>query len=328
MNVINQAAGDRESDSGHGEGQHIVFVDRVMQPSDGAENCVSGEKSSLLSSRHRIGHLGPSRQDIVLNVQHDPLGSDILVGLRQLVLIENPTRGVPFTRPSSSDRVVSATSRSPKGAAFVMGPKWIQVPDRICEWCRQPFARRKGRDRQTFSRQRFCSHECRIKGVRRTPEQRFWEKVDKNGPVPQHHPELGPCWVWLGSRRSNNGYGGFRLGGKYGRVESTHRVAWEIANRPLAPGEHVLHRCDNPLCVRPDHLFLGTHQQNMADRQEKGRVNRGSRHPRAVIDEAAVLLIRRRAASGKSGAAIARSLGCSPNVTTDVIRGRTWKHVV
>jgi len=52
-----------EIDSGHGEGQHIVFVDRVMQPSDGAENCVSGEKSSLLSSHHRIGHLGPSRQD-------------------------------------------------------------------------------------------------------------------------------------------------------------------------------------------------------------------------------------------------------------------------
>lgn len=101
----------------------------------------------------------------------------------------------------------------------------------------------------------------------RTLEERFWQKVNKAGPL---HPTLGtPCWVWTAS---GDGHG-------YGRIATTmaqgpvkvHRVSWELHNGPIPPGLHVLHRCDNPPCVNPAHLFLGTFSDNMMDKCLKGR---------------------------------------------------------
>jgi hypothetical protein len=82
----------------------------------------------------------------------------------------------------------------------------------------------------------------------------------------------GACWLWTGSR-SAEGYGSIRVDGK---MRKAHRVAWELANGPIpagagAHGTCVLHRCDNPSCVNPDHLFLGTNADNARDRQAKGR---------------------------------------------------------
>ena len=84
----------------------------------------------------------------------------------------------------------------------------------------------------------------------------FWEKVDK-------HAE-GGCWVWTGTRQVF-GYG-ISL-----RYRLAHRVSWEIANGPIPDGLWVLHRCDNPPCVNPAHLFLGTQTENMRDMTAKGR---------------------------------------------------------
>lgn len=97
---------------------------------------------------------------------------------------------------------------------------------------------------------------------------RFWLFVDKDGPVMR--PELGPCWVWKG-HRDEDGYGTFSINGKPRRA---NRVAWAIAHGE--PGEaHVCHRCDNPACVRAEHLFNGTNTENTADRHRKGRTARG-----------------------------------------------------
>lgn len=85
----------------------------------------------------------------------------------------------------------------------------------------------------------------------------FWDCVAKT--------EL--CWIWTASKNSD-GYGGLKLDGK---SKKAHRVSWEMHNGPIPPGMHVLHRCDNPPCVRPDHLFLGTHKKNMEDRELKKR---------------------------------------------------------
>jgi len=117
----------------------------------------------------------------------------------------------------------------------------------------------------------YCSPECYHANPPRHPiADRFWPKVDKNGSAPEHCPELGPCWVWTGAHVPW-GYGQIGLTGrKNGRA---HVVSWEMHNGPIPDGLWVLHKCDNPPCVRPDHLFLGTVQDNTADMIAKGRHN-------------------------------------------------------
>ena len=82
------------------------------------------------------------------------------------------------------------------------------------------------------------------------------------------------CWTWTGKSRSGEGmrYGLFRANGKY---QGAHRVAWQIVHGAIPAGMHVCHHCDNPICVRPDHLFLGTHLDNMRDMVAKGRNRHG-----------------------------------------------------
>lgn len=92
-------------------------------------------------------------------------------------------------------------------------------------------------------------------------EERFDRWVDKSG----------DCWQWTGSRTVSRGVPWYGKTKNRGRTLLAHRVAWEFANGPIPDGLDVLHRCDNPICVNPDHLFLGTHTDNMQDRLAKGR---------------------------------------------------------
>lgn len=96
---------------------------------------------------------------------------------------------------------------------------------------------------------------------------RFWQFVDKNGPIPAHVPHLGACWVFTGA--PSTGYGAFSF---RGAPHPANRVSWFLATGEW-PELWVLHKCDGGLigCVRPDHLFLGTHDDNMADMAAKGR---------------------------------------------------------
>lgn len=112
-----------------------------------------------------------------------------------------------------------------------------------------------------------------LRKEKRAIEDRFWEKVDKNGPLPSHAPELGPCWIWKGARnKAEYGLIGIR-GITGGRLRSSlaHRVSYLLHVGDIPDGLWVLHRCDNPPCIRGKHLFLGTHQDNMRDAIAKGR---------------------------------------------------------
>jgi DNA-binding CsgD family transcriptional regulator len=113
-----------------------------------------------------------------------------------------------------------------------------------------------------------------LNAARRRPlAERFWSRVHKNR----------GCWIWSGSR-NRRGYGTINYDGN--RPALTHRVAWELTNGPIPEGMHVLHRCDNPACVRIDHLFLGTDLDNVRDMDRKGRrVNANQRLSPEQVDE-------------------------------------------
>lgn len=102
---------------------------------------------------------------------------------------------------------------------------------------------------------------------------RFWSKVNRNGPVPAHRPELGRCWSWTGTR-DRNGYGRLYLGG--GRADPrqgfAHRISFAIANGASTYALNILHACDNPGCVRQKHLFSGTQADNIHDAMRKKRM--------------------------------------------------------
>lgn len=99
-----------------------------------------------------------------------------------------------------------------------------------------------------------------------TPRERFWAKVNKDGPTVR--AELGPCWAWTADR-NHKGYGRLQLGGNV--VELAHRYSWALHVGPIPEGMLVCHHCDNPVCVRPEHLFVGTAKDNTADMIAKGR---------------------------------------------------------
>jgi hypothetical protein len=119
---------------------------------------------------------------------------------------------------------------------------------------------------------KFCSISCATAARRertQSPEilgKKFWACVEKNGPVQAHAVHLGPCWQWTGTR-NRGGYGVL----SHGRHEKlmAHRASWLLHNGP--PRELVLHRCDNPSCVNPSHLFEGSHADNIHDMVAKGR---------------------------------------------------------
>ena len=97
-------------------------------------------------------------------------------------------------------------------------------------------------------------------------EDRFWAKVDKNGPTP---PGMSmPCWVWTANKLPS-GYGIFCIPGAQDR--RAHRIAWRLTHGPIPLDKHVCHLCDNPSCVNPEHLVLWTQKQNMEDRDRKKR---------------------------------------------------------
>lgn len=104
--------------------------------------------------------------------------------------------------------------------------------------------------------------------IRKPEEERFWAKVERDGPIPDHLPELGECWIWTASTNAG-GYGTMKF---RGRSELAHRIAWVLEHGPIPGDLHVLHKCDNPPCVRDEHHFLGTPADNVLDMIEKERI--------------------------------------------------------
>lgn len=141
----------------------------------------------------------------------------------------------------------------------------------------------------------------------------FWERVQKGVD--------DDCWIWCGPIHKARGYGSASLGG---RPTPAHRASWMVHRGVIPADMFVLHKCDNPPCVNPNHLFLGTNQDNYDDRDAKDRVRHGSKHPRARLTEALVLEIR---ASSESDSVWAKRLGVYATTIRDARRGAKWKRV-
>lgn len=128
--------------------------------------------------------------------------------------------------------------------------------------------------------------------------------------------------------RDRDGYGIVRSGQKNQRA---HRVAWQEANGPIPAELHVLHRCDNRSCINPDHLWLGTHSENMADMARKGRARAtslfGVANPSAKLTAGQVRQIRRRCADGELQRVVADSFGVHKGLVSQIVTRKIWKEV-
>ena len=156
----------------------------------------------------------------------------------------------------------------------------------------------------------MANAKCTVTDGVRNSRLRFESKVYRTG----------ECDIWL-STQTSSGYG--RMS-----VDNTqcfaHRLAWMYEHGDIPDGMLVCHKCDNPLCVNPQHLFLGTTQENTGDRQAKGRQANGERQHLAKLTASDVIAIR---ASGKLLRELAAEYGVSIATVSHVKRGDTWKHI-
>jgi len=158
----------------------------------------------------------------------------------------------------------------------------------------------------------------------------FWSKINKDGSIPVHMPHLGKCWEWTGAK-ATRGYGNVKWEGHTNKV---HRVIWQLTYGEIPSGLEICHSCDNTSCCNPKHLFLGTHQDNMDDRERKNRGNRdnrniasGEQHYAHKLTSQQVSEIRQRyAIGGISQSKLAAEYGvCRSNISI-ITTERSWKN--
>lgn len=167
------------------------------------------------------------------------------------------------------------------------------------------------------NKRKYCSQQCASQGMRPQLKDRFFAKVKK----------LGDCWEWQGSRLKT-GYGRIRIGyGDSREMTLAHRVSWVLHNKKtLTSYQFVMHKCDNPPCVNPDHLMVGTPKDNTQDMIKKGRKRNGrapgEKNGSAKLTWAKVNDIRK---SGKTPSQLAEMYGVTKSSISRILTNQSWK---
>lgn len=179
-----------------------------------------------------------------------------------------------------------------------------------CEFCGTQFIR-EHRTASSGVGYRFCSRQCKGKGLSIPLAERFWPRVAVAGP--------DECWLWLGSRNPE-GYGLVNVNRK---SERAHRVAFLLTYGHL-PNPCGLHTCDNPPCCNPRHIFEGTRGENVQDMLAKGR-GRHLHHARLTDEQ--VREIRERVDSGEMQVSLAEEFGLGKPAMSAIINRKTYRHI-
>lgn len=222
-------------------------------------------------------------------------------------------------------------------------PRTAPILTKSCEHCGRKFRNRRASGRtiepQKWAAAKYCSPECKWaasrgreahnKGKRMDLVEQFFRHVDKNGPLMLHMKTR--CWEWTGVK-SAAGYGGLQVNNKRALA---HRVSYMLHHGEIPEGDGyhgycVCHRCDNPSCVNPKHLFLGSHFVNMRDRDAKNRraAPPGSRHGMAKSNERDVLSIRELRRTGRyTLAELGEMFGLSVSMISMIVNRKNWTHL-
>lgn len=197
-----------------------------------------------------------------------------------------------------------------------------------CESCGKKFEWYRAKKKTP----RFCSGECRGKAVYQWRSRRGFSWKEKSDEEIEKMMKIcfldriektESCWIWTGSK-TNRGYGIFTITGK---VMSAHRLAWKIHKGEIPNGLIIRHLCNNPICVNPDHLALGTFQDNSDDRVKAGNTQKGSKNNLAKLNESQVIEIKKLLKQGISGAEVGRRFGVTRSGINSIKNNITWKHV-
>ncbi len=174
-----------------------------------------------------------------------------------------------------------------------------------------------------YGRWKTHGDPLKTKFYRLDPIANFWGRITKDGAIPAACPELGPCWAWHGPK-THLGYGHFTFAGK---LRYAHIVSWFLATGEWPGNLDTLHRCDNPECANPGHLFLGSHADNMADRNQKKRHAHGERNGSAKLTESDVKEIRAARTAGATQMCLAAQYGVSRSNIRRIIDRKGWNHI-
>jgi len=156
----------------------------------------------------------------------------------------------------------------------------------------------------------------------KTQFQKFWEKVLLD--------DDDKCWEWRASK-SRKGYGNFYLSIGHSKSKHclAHRMAWKLTYGDIPEGLQVCHHCDNPGCVNPGHLFVGTNRDNILDAKKKGRLanRKGEKHPGAKLNEDKVKRIRELRKRGYTLERLGKIFGVDMSTIGYIVSRKLWSHV-
>ena len=142
---------------------------------------------------------------------------------------------------------------------------------------------------------------------------RFWSKVSKTD----------GCWIWTGAHyRSGHGHSYFK-----GKYVGAHRLSWILENGEIPEGTNVCHHCDNPPCVNPDHLFLGSQADNMRDMRQKNRGAKGETHGSAKLSLEKVIEIKLALKQGRTQASVAVEYQVGRAQISRIASGKRWQNL-